>query len=451
MPETEPCPAKEANTEQLCLTADFVDELYDRIDTMIDNANVHILADQGIPLLNTTDSGLRITLDPAHKCIEYNDWTDMYTFIETAIATGRVPKYMYDDSHTQYPDPVTPDDVAIWEGCEGYWNSLDEVYACLDCTCPEPTTDPPDRIDDNYDGCLTKCMMNCFWLVLNCLASGKCYPDCECPICSPGICEACANCVTLAVDVDSDSAARLLEVLPKEAGSNSCRTWYDEQSIALRDDDGVPTGGLLDFTMYVTANDLYFKIGVYEPVANLWAFSSWHTTHGSDDPEATYGCVTWAPLEVPVFEDNINLYWQNPAPDWTFSKQAYVVLYFGPPVDHPYFSGMTWDYQILDVTDIDVVECGVALPGLWDGTLTGGGPWTYAGPHKDMSVSARLYMDDTVEFNYVLEIKCLDDEGHETIIWEGSQYSCGGPAGLYEIITGTGPTTLRVNWVEPTP
>lgn len=440
MPDPEPCPYKAEDTEQLCLTAEFMDELYDFIDTWVETVNVHRLAADEPEIDNTIESNLRITLDPTHTCITFQDWEDMYQFVEDVITTGRAPKHMYDVAMNTFPEPITESDVDDWEECEGYWETLDEIYACMDLECPD-TIDVPSRIDDNQDQCLNKCMMNAWYLVLQCLSDGKCYPDCLCPVCDPGRCNPCRACLTVGFSASTTDRYRLDDMY--SYGSSVCYARYRWDNYALLDGTQFASNDTLEINITVTADDMYVKLILYKnDVLEEWRSTVHHIHSNTPDIEPeTESCAAWdsaSPLEltIPIYR------YDNTAEEWQHVEDTEVVIYVGgAPCDHGYHPGVYYEYRVTNLGDLTFPEgCSERLEPDWNGMLTGGGPWQGDGAISGKDVVVYLTFD-ALECRYDLEVYC----GTHGIIWHGFKNGCGGPRGTYTKIEGeSGPSQLYV-------
>jgi hypothetical protein len=169
------CPDAVDDLDPACADKDwFEDYIYDVLDDIVDAANIHINAEDGDPL----DKIVRPwDLNPIHEAADLTEINRIETFLDNVLASGRVPKYMYEEGNApnRFPDPVNADDVQVWEDCEGYWGSVQDVRDCMDL-------DPDELLSDST--CLDLPHANTFHKILKCLAEGKCYPDCQCPECS---------------------------------------------------------------------------------------------------------------------------------------------------------------------------------------------------------------------------------------------------------------------------
>lgn len=197
------CPNQNAELDEGCADFDWFEaNVYGPLDAIVDKINVHLAAE------GTATIGY-ITRPNPGDCADLAEIERVETFLDTLFATGRLPKYAWDENNPgqPFPDPTNPAEVQQWVDCGAYWTDLPEVRACLSVPAPGAIL--------SETGCLSLSPANVFYKILQCLATGGCFPTCECPECVAGNVEYqhCSDPVTFPALVVVADLGVVIEVL----------------------------------------------------------------------------------------------------------------------------------------------------------------------------------------------------------------------------------------------
>lgn len=455
--DTYNCPNQDVIPLLPCLGKSEVDsDVYAVIDTITDRVNQFL----AVMSLSPVDKIKRATdaNNPAFDCHVLNDggsyegtaFDGIGTYINMLINTGYVYKQAKNSSGELYPvPPSTPAEIEFLKSaeCEAFWQSWDEIYACM----RNPDTGVP--LDSAmrrrvFEACPTPASEECFnkkaWqemlLSLRCMADYKCYPACQCPICSSGGCQPCGKCLTLQVAFGGGAA--LVKLTP---GSGCIGSMSGTAPILDGAGQLIDAYPIMDYTIYLAKGYLTYSIRIWDALYDPGGGGSkgrwlYHQpalyNFGTSEPDDICSDVPADPGTI--FTDRSEqVYWYDVSdplnPNTTGMGNISISMAIGFPIcSHPW-PGVR-DFYHINMGDIPMcINCGyqVALPQNGNLTLSTGGPLTLTDPslsHLGRDFNAEITFDDP-KCAFKLELSCVGYPG--LVYWRGFLMDCGGPAGTY--------------------
>jgi len=216
------CPDKASDLPKGCIDKTWTDDnIYDLLDKIVDNTNVHLQAE---------GSSTQTYITRNTGCLSKEEVDRIEDWLDALIALGRTPKRMYKqgEAGVLFPDPQNAADVAKWAACGGYWASVAAVRACL--------TLNGDQGIISEGTCVTHEHANNYYLILECLANYKCYPTCECPECvDEEYCPPCCQCWRIEVSTSTTNPSPPPTDLPHGGCKEATGTLVDGDCLCSLD------------------------------------------------------------------------------------------------------------------------------------------------------------------------------------------------------------------------
>jgi hypothetical protein len=327
------CPVQTIIVHGPCLDLgeiNILNELTERVRTVV---NAFIAAASPPPppspplILDSLLDNLAPYLSSPPVCMGAEICAVIGQYIDRLFATGYVYRKTYHKNGAEWDWPGNAENIASLKECEAFWTTPEEIYSCM--RNPEPGGGPfnagefravfgPGQVSGT---CITKKIWYELCSVMDCANGGTpggsgshCYPDCQCPECDLGACEACNMPMCVWIRYTDPSGAQWDAEFKQtvEAGGDDCVVTYQWDIGGFYFDPPDNNYELKLVRIDVVKGHVFIWMEVYAAGTGLTGFLVPTVVNASTDSPGDL-CTEWEPLYVLLPGGELQLYYNGAA------------------------------------------------------------------------------------------------------------------------------------------